>query len=150
MHQPNSSTIRLDQHSDHANHTLIIHPQLAGFWGLSKFKFRSLLHHYCLEFDQSLRTSSIFKYFLPTKKGKVQFLGLIQQCLNFGSSLTISVIRWLHRHLSTTRWPHKAPWAAFPSSCTQLHFRHRQSQVWFWDRSLPREFLMAPSKFMSV
>ena len=82
MHQPGSCTIRLDQHSDHANHTLIIHPQLAGLWGLSKFRFRLL--HYCLEFDQSLRTRSICKSILSIKKGRVQFLSLIQQCLNLG------------------------------------------------------------------
>ena len=100
MQQPRSSTIRLDQHFYHANHTLII--QLAGLWGLNKLRF--LLLHCRLEFDQNIRTSSISKCHLSAKKIRVYDSSAWSSSVWIsGSSLSISVIRWLYRHLSTRR-----------------------------------------------
>ena len=148
MHQPRSSTIRLYQHSYNAKQTWIIQPQLAGLWGLSKFRF--ILLHYSLEFDQNLRISSISKRHLSTKKGRVQFLGLIQQCLNLGIVFDHFSYKVAISALVSKKMALRSPMDSFP--CHHVHncIFSIDSLKYVFETGPSMRVPMAPSKFMSV
>ncbi len=135
MHQLRPSTIRLDQHTWHANHTLMIQPHLAGLWGLCKFRF--FLLQYCLKF-KIIEQAASHSVVSPLRREEYNYSDWSSSVWIWGSSLAFSAVSWPRRQLSL-------------SSCAQLHFLHRKSVSRMFLRPVPSmRISMAPSKFISV